>query len=319
MSRLILDRRKLALEYVTDCLLIRSPDAPPRTLPLAHIKQLVCLHSTQVTTQLIGQLMRRGIDFIVVNQRHADHGFSLFSDHQRDATRRSLQYQLQRDDGMRLKWSRRLVRQKLKVTCRMVKDVDAAESSALHADMQRYIHKLPEVTEEATLRGIEGATQKALFAWWRQRVPAGLGFTQRRRRPPPDPVNAVLSFSYVLAHHEAVRQLKIVGLDPQLGFYHRLASGRESLACDLIEPLRPVIEAWVVGLFARKVLSRRHFSTDNGNGCRLGKQGRQIYYSELEQPQRQWRKRLAGYARVLARAVEAAAFDTDMVEESHHE
>lgn len=319
MSRLILDRRGLALEYVTDCLLIRSSDASPRTLPLARIKQLVCLHGTQVTTQLIGQLMRRGIDFIVVNQRHVDHGFSLFADHQRDATRRSRQYQLQRDDGMRLEWSRRLVTQKLKVTCHIVKEVDAEGSHDLHADMQRYIRQLPEVTEEAMLRGIEGAAQKALFAWWRQRMPVGLGFTQRRRRPPPDPINAVLSLSYVLAHHEAVRQLKIAGLDPQLGFYHRLASGRESLACDLIEPLRPVIEAWVVELFASGVLDKRHFSTSQSEGCRLGKQGRQIYYRQLEQPQRQWRRRLAGYARVLADAIETAAWDADSVEESRHE
>lgn len=309
MSRVILDRRQLALEYITDCLLIRSPDLPPRTLPLSRINQLVCLHSVQVTTQLIGQLMRRGIDFIVVNQRHVDHGFSLFADHQRDATRRSLQYQLQSDEAARLGWAIRLVVHKLKVTCHVLQGADEAGSHELRASLQRGIARLPQVKDEAELRGMEGAAQKAVFTWWRKRLPVELGFTRRQRRPPPDPVNAVLSLSYVLAHDEAVRQLKVAGLDPQLGIYHRLASGRQALACDVMEPLRPVIEAWAMSLFQEKLLDKRHFSLGKGQGkgCLLGKQGRLLYYEKLDEPQRQWRKRLAGYARVLASAVDSAA------------
>ena len=118
---------------------------------------------------------------------------------------------------------------------------------------------------------------------------------------------AVLSLSYVLAHDEAVRQLKVAGLDPQLGLYHRLVSGRQALACDLMEPLRPSIEAWVMGLFTEGLLDKRHFSTSERNGCLLGKQGRLQYYSYLEAPQRQWRRRLAGYARILAKAVDESA------------
>lgn len=183
MSRVILDRRQLALEYVTDCLLIRSPDQPPRTLPLSRIKQLVCLHSVQVTTQLIGQLMKRGIDFIVVNQRHVEHGFSLFADQQRDASRRSLQYQWQSDERARLAWSTRWVRHKLKVGCQVLKETDEADSQQLRESLGRGLERLAGVTAEAELRGMEGAAQKAVFAWWRKRLPGSLGFVQRQRRP----------------------------------------------------------------------------------------------------------------------------------------
>lgn len=307
MSRVILDRRDLALEYLTDCLLIRCPDQPPRTLPLSRIKQLVCLHSVQVTTQLIGQLMKRGIDFIVVNQRHVEHGFSLFADQQRDATRRSLQYRWQHEPERRLSWAQHLVRHKLKVTLQVLQAEDSESSSVLRASLMRGIDKVASATDEAALRGIEGAAQKAAFAWWRKRLPESLGFAGRKRRPPPDPVNAVLSLSYVLAHDEAVRQLKVAGLDPQLGLYHRLVSGRQALACDLMEPLRPTIEAWAMSLFTEGLLDKRHFSVAARSGCLLGKQGRLQYYSYLESPQRQWRKRLAGYARVLARAVDDSA------------
>lgn len=316
MSRVILDRRQLELEYVTDCLLIRSPDQPPRTLPLSRIKQLVCLHSVQVTTQLIGQLLKRGIDFIVVNQRHVEHGFSLFADQQRDATRRSLQYQWQHDEPSRLAWSRRLVVHKLKVGCHVLQDTDTDSSATLRASLGRGVARIEQATTEAELRGLEGAAQKAVFAWWRHRLPESLGFARRQRRPPPDPVNATLSLAYVLAHDDAVRQLKVAGLDPQLGLYHRLVSGRQALACDLMEPLRPVIEAWVMGLFTQHHLDRRHFSTGKP-GCLLGKQGRLLFYDHLDAPQRQWRKRLSGYARVLAQAVDAAgSFDPPTKRES---
>lgn len=306
MSRVILDRRQLSLEYVTDCLLIRSPDHPPRTLPLARIRQLVCLHSVQITTQLIGQLLRRGIDFIVINQRHVDHGFSVFADQSRDASRRSLQYQWQADETMRLAWSRRLVAHKLRVAAHVLQDTDASASLALRASLERGQRRIEKADSEAQLRGLEGVSQKAVFAWWRHRLPADLGFTRRQRRPPPDPVNALLSLAYVLAHDEAVRQLKIVGLDPRLGLYHRLVSGRQALACDLLEPVRPVVEAWVMSLFQQRVLDRRHFSTVKQSGCLLGKKGRLVFYEHLDAPQRQWRKRLAGYARILARTVESA-------------
>lgn len=312
MSRVILDRRQLELEYVTDCLLIRSPDQPLRTLPLSRIKQLVCLHSVQVTTQLIGQLLKRGIDFIVVNQRHVEHGFSLFADQQRDATRRSLQYQWQHDETSRLAWSQRLVTHKVKVACHVLQDTDAEASATLRASLGRGIARIEQATSEAELRGLEGVAQKAIFAWWRRRLPESLGFTRRQRRPPPDPVNATLSLAYVLAHDEAVRQLKVAGLDPQLGLYHRLVSGRQALACDLMEPLRPVIEAWVMGLFAQNLLDGRHFTTGKP-GCLLGKQGRLQFYEQLDAPQRQWRKRLSGYARVLAHAVDRAATPSPLI------
>ncbi|WP_404296443.1 CRISPR-associated endonuclease Cas1 [Halomonas sp.] len=307
MGRVILDRRELALEYITDCLLIRSPDQPPRTLPLARIQQLICLHSVQVTTQLIGQLLKRGIDFIVVNQRHVEHGFSLFADHQRDATRRALQYRWQEQDALRLAWSRRLVIHKLKVASHTLQTTDEVGSRALRESLARGCLRVVQAETEDALRGMEGAAQKAVFAWWRKRLPESLGFNGRKRRPPPDPVNAVLSLSYVLAHDEAARQLKIAGLDPCLGMYHRLVSGRLALACDLMEPLRPVIEAWVMSLFLERRLDSRHFGSPSRQGCLLGKQGRLQFYEYLEVPQRQWRKRLAGYARVLANAVDARA------------
>ena len=303
MSRVILDRRQLALEYTTDCLIIREPDQPPRSLPLSRMTQLICMHSVQITTQLVGQLLKRGIDFIVVNQRHTDNSFSLYANHSQQAYRRSVQYHWQSHAAARLEWSRHLVSHKLKVTANVLRS-HSADTSSLADAMTAGSRQVLTAPNEATLRGWEGNAQKALFHFWRQQLPASLGFQQRQRRPPPDPVNATLSLSYMLAYEEGVRQIKQAGLDPDLGCYHRLASGRKSLACDLMEPLRPRIESWVVELFSEKILNGRHFSPPSKRGCWLGKGGREIYYAHLDDAQRQWRRYLAGYARILARTID---------------
>lgn len=66
-----------------------------------------------------------------------------------------------------------------------------------------------------------------------------------------------------------------------VGFLHRPAHGRESLACDLIEPLRPRADAWVWSLFRERALRGEHFSNDKG-ACLLGKTGREAFYAAYE-------------------------------------
>lgn len=303
MNSIILDRRDLSLEYATDCLIVRAPHEAPRTLPLSRLDRLICMHNVQLSTQVIGQLLKRGIDFIVINQRHVDHGFSLFADHLRDANRRRCQYLWNSDSQERLPWARALVAHKLKVAAQLP---ELAAHSEQRERLLDWRDAALNCEQEDRLRGIEGAAQQALFAIWRSMLSPSLGFERRQRRPPPDPVNSALSLSYAMIHNEAVRQLKVVGLDPLLGMYHRLVSNRQALACDLMEPLRPRAEAWVVGLFSTGVLDGRHFSLTR-EGCHLGKQGREIYYAAYDTVLGSWRRYLAGYARLLARSVDAWA------------
>ena len=74
------------------------------------------------------------------------------------------------------------------------------------------------------------------------------GFQFRSKRPPLDPVNAVLSFVYTLATSEFAAALETVGLDSYIGFCHALRSGRSSLACDLVEETRCIVERFVLTL-----------------------------------------------------------------------
>lgn len=307
MTTLVIDHRNVSLDYEGDCLLIRQPDQPPRSLPLGRLQRILCMHGVNVSTRLIGHCQRLGVDFIVVNSRHSERGFAVHANHLRQASRRVCQYRLTTQPDQALPLARRLIRHKLRVTLGTLRR--EAASVQLDAAIAAITHQaclVGQCTELAQLLGHEGSAQRSLFEYWRQRLPGELGFVRRQRRPPPDPVNALLSLSFTLLYHESIRQCLIHGLDPWLGVYHQVAAGRLSLACDLMEPLRPLIEVWVVGLFIDNELDRRHFSRRE-EGCQLGKTGRELYYALWHSQLPAWSRRLARYASLLARHLDATA------------
>ena len=155
------------------------------------------------------------------------------------------------------------------------------------------------------LRGYEGAAAAAYFAAFTQLFAPSLNFTGRHKRPPPDPVNVCLSLGYTLLHYDAVRACHIVGLDSMLGFFHDVSFGRESLACDLMEPLRPLMDRWVWQLFRERTLRPEHFSDDNGR-CLLNKAGRQHFYAFYESRAGAARRLLRRYGYALSKRYQQA-------------
>ena len=99
----------------------------------------------------------------------------------------------------------------------------------------------------------------------------------RNRRPPRDPVNALLSLTYVISGGEIRRAILQRGLDPALGFLHASQSGRESLALDILEPLRPEVDLFVLTLLDSS-LNLKHFTTNDQDGCLLNKKGRSAFF-----------------------------------------
>lgn len=296
MSTLVIEKQDIELEYVTDCLLVRQPDHPVRTLPLSRITKVVCMHNVQLTTQLLGQLYQRGIDFIVLNNRYTKHSFALYADTHQYALRRCQQYAWQLDATLRLLLAKAVCLHKFRVCLRLMA---AEQEHRLQAQLVMAMDSIQCCQNEEQLRGLEGSAQRGLFQYWRQKLDPAWGFEQRIRRPPPDPVNALLSFAYTLVHQEAVRQCKKYGLDADLGFYHRLVYSRQSLACDLMEPLRPKIEYWLVSLLTKGDINRRHFSKTRTEGCFLGKEGRLLFYALFDQQLPLYKRLLAANARWL--------------------
>ncbi|KTC70108.1 CRISPR-associated endonuclease Cas1 [Legionella birminghamensis] len=138
------------------------------------------------------------------------------------------------------------------------------------------------------IRGIEGEAATVYFGVFNELLRATVfQFSGRVRRPPTDPVNALLSFIYSLITQECIAALYGVGLDPQVGFLHRDRPGRPSLALDLLEEFRA---AWadrlVLTLINRKQITAKHFVTQSSGAVYLNDDARKmvlIAYQERKQ------------------------------------
>lgn len=114
-----------------------------------------------------------------------------------------------------------------------------------------------------TLRGIEGVGAETYFSVFDEMILVRkdfFTFAGRNKRPPTDPVNAMLSFAYTLATNECASALETVGLDPYVGFLHTDRPGRMSLACDLVEEFRaPVCDRFVLSLINNRRIAPDDF------------------------------------------------------------
>jgi CRISPR-associated endonuclease Cas1 len=136
----------------------------------------------------------------------------------------------------------------------------AAELTTAEKRLSRCLNQLADCDAIDTLMGREGEAAQVYFGVFQHLIrQPDFQFDARRRRPPTDPVNALLSFCYTLLTHDCRSALETTGLDPASGFLHQLRSGRPSLALDLAEELRPIIDRFVLSLINKRQLSLKDF------------------------------------------------------------
>lgn len=126
------------------------------------------------------------------------------------------------------------------------------------------------------LRGIEGDSASAYFSTFAHLITvSSFPFPGRVRRPPTDPVNALLSFCYSLLAHDCRSALESVGLDSAVGFLHRDRPGRPSLALDLMEEFRPIFaDRCVLTLLNRRQIQPADFSQQEAGAVELTEDAR---------------------------------------------
>ncbi len=135
--------------------------------------------------------------------------------------------------------------------------------------LEQAIAPIDTSTEIDSLRGLEGAGSAAYFGSFASLIRAdGFQFDARRRRPPTDPVNSLLSLGYALLRHDVQSALNLVGFDPYLGYLHTQRYGRASLALDLMEEFRPlVVDAVVLSSINKRAIVPADFTTEPLSGA----------------------------------------------------
>jgi len=304
MSTLYIDRKYTSLEHQGAAMVLRRADQGLQRIPFNLIDRVVVHGKVQTDTATLGALADAGIAVSLLTGRHGRYKASLVGPAGNDVLRRVAQYRAHEDQRATTDIARCILRRKLAGQQRLLTRALAQRQDLRHSlrkasgQLQALRLELKKPEDDLDrLRGIEGAAAAAYFAAYQKLFPPSLGFQGRKRRPPPDPVNAVLSLGYTLLYSEAVKAVHAAGLDPFLGYLHAPAHGRASLAADLIEPLRPRFDSLVWWMFSKRQLRAEDFKTDDG-GCLLSKSGRGRFYGLYEKqaaPTRRW-LRLFTYA-----------------------
>lgn len=300
MGTLYLDRKQAELRHSGQTLLLYAEGTLLQRIPVRLLERVVIYGQMTLNSATLGLLAEAGVGVSLISGRQGKRLAQVSGGPQNDARRRLAQYRASCDVAEKENIARCVLQRKLQAQQRFLQ-----QARQKRPDLRHVLHKaigqiMPlrqrlqqEDLNLPAMRGIEGAAAAAYFRAYTELFPASLDFTGRRRRPPPDPVNACLSLAYTIAHGNAVQAVHAAGLDPYLGFLHEIDYGRESLAADLIEPLRPRIDRWVWGLFRDRVLRADHFTREQG-GCLLGKEGRKYFYMHHEmfaRVYRRWQRR----------------------------
>jgi CRISPR-associated protein Cas1 len=318
MGTLYVDRKDCQLTLSGNVISLHAAGRCVQHVPAALLARIVLRADTRLTSGTLAGLADQGIGVTMLGGRRGDRLAMLVGAPHSDARLRITQIRRLGDEEFNHEWCRHLLLAKCNSQRRLLQ-----QAQGERPDLRKPLHdglstiadcsaRLHEQTDVDTMRGLEGAAAAAHFRAFAHLFAPTLGFERRRRRPPTDPVNACLSLGYTLLHGLAVEACHAQGLDPMVGYLHRPAHGRASLACDLVEPWRVRVDALVWQLFRSGILEAAHFGTDGANACLLGKAGRSHFYSAWSEMSGPLGRALRRHARLATRSLGdmAKEFDT---------
>jgi len=232
-----------------DTLEIALEDRPPVKARLADTSQVAVFGAVAITTPCLHELMRRDIPVTWHSHGGWFLGHTVGTGH-KNVELRTAQYRASFDEAFCLRFARDLVAAKIRNARTLLRRNRADGDSATEAlaALKRHESHAHTAAGMGELLGVEGAAAAAYFqrfeSMLKAAAPGGgfaFDFARRNRRPPADPVNALLSFAYALLVRTFAVTLQAVGFDPYRGFYHQPRYGRPALALDMMEPFRPLI------------------------------------------------------------------------------
>jgi CRISPR-associated protein Cas1 len=310
-----------------ESLVITQRGATLADVRLLDVSQLVLCGAVSVTHAALHLLCEAGVPVVHLSMGHwfygITHGMTL-----RNAFDRAAQFVATADPVRALALARAFVTAKARNQRTLLRRNGPSDALVLDA-LRVAVAAIDDATSVPTLLGAEGHVAALYFGAFatmlRPREPdGGLGafdFSGRNRRPPRDPVNAMLSFGYALLAKDATVALLAAGLDPWWGVYHRPRHGRPALALDLMEELRPlIVDSAVITAVNTGAVDAGCFER-SAAGCALNARGRKAFLRVYEARMDQlvthpvfdyrvsWRRMLAVQALLLARVFRGSLAD----------
>ncbi|NEZ68108.1 type I-D CRISPR-associated endonuclease Cas1 [Leptolyngbyaceae cyanobacterium CCMR0082] len=247
-----------------------------QSIPAQTVEQVVLMGNPQVTGDALMYALELGMPVHYLSTFGKYLGAAL-PGHSRNGQLRLAQYGMYRDTEQRLL---------------LVKAMITAKIHNQYAVLYRHGQKdnpLKQrkgmVAQQKTLdkvRGIEGLAAREYFANWANMLDKSWQFTGRNRRPPTDPVNALLSFAYALLRSQVTAAVHIAGLDPYIGYLHEVHHGQPAMVLDLMEEFRPLIaDNLVLAAINNRAIQQKDF-TESLGAYRLSDNGRKSFLQAFD-------------------------------------
>jgi len=310
MGTLYIDRKELHIKLDGQALAFYINGEREGLVPISPLKRVIVIGNVSIETPVLHKLSNENISVIFLSGKRLRFCGMLHGRLHNNGILRVKQYEKSLSP-FSIEIASDIVKRKVTGQGEFLMDVRESRP-ALRFPMTNASKTLEKILETLktqsvemeTLRGLEGGASAAYFQAYTKLFPESLKFTKRNRRPPEDPVNAMLSLCYTILHYEIVREIEVIGLDPTIGFYHQFDYGRESLACDLVEFYRTAVDRFVWQLFRDRVFTVRDFSQeDERPGCYLKKESRKRFYPLYEEWAKGIRPQIVNELRTLAERI----------------
>ncbi len=274
-----------------DRLIVRSRSAPDgsketREVRLLDVSELCVFGGVQVTSPALRAVVGRGATVSYFTYGGWFEAIATGMNH-KNVELRIAQYRVAGDAARSLDIARAIVAGKIRNQRTLLRrNHDSPPKEALD-EMERLARSVRRAADAGTLMGVEGAAARVYFANFSGMVRGAATFGEfdfhhRNRRPPRDPVNALLSFAYSLLTKDLNVQALRVGLDPLLGFFHRPRYGRPALALDLAEEFRAILgDSTVISAINNGEVRPSDF-VKRGNAVALNPRGRKKFLAAYE-------------------------------------
>jgi CRISPR-associated protein Cas1 len=286
MVTLYLNEQQSIVKKRDEYLLIQYADKRTKEVPLVNVSQVVVSGDITLTTPALHTLLDRGIEVCYLSMYGHFRG-RLTPPLAKNAFVRREQHRAHKNWEEGLQVARACVRGKLEnmrvMLMRANRTLQDSEVSEAITSLRAMTQETAHAARVGSLLGIEGNGSAAYFHVFGKLIRGPFTFTHRRRRPPTDPINAMLSLGYTLLTHQVLAAVQIVGLDPYIGFLHQPRQGRPALALDLMEEFRPIIvDSAVLDIVNHRVLAPSDFTEELGVVC-LKPQARKTFYAKVEE------------------------------------
>lgn len=288
---LYLNRQGLRVGKTGAVLQIWDKDNLVEEVRIGEICQVNVMGNIQLTTQAVRALCETGVPICYFSQGGWFYGITTGLNTKNVFLRRS-QFRLAEQEWFALKLARRLVAGKIRNQRTMLQRNHVEPPQNVLRELKELITRAERAGDFDELLGIEGNAARLYFSEFGGMIKVEsqdqlqpqfrFDFNGRNRRPPRDPVNALLSLAYSLLAKDLLLACQAVGLDPYIGFYHQPRFGRPALALDLMEPFRPLIaDSAVLSAINMRMVTEQHF-VQAGPTVALTPAGRKGFFRAYE-------------------------------------